>query len=233
MRFLNFHILPLWILIALPSPTGYVNDFAGVLKPETKQSLENLIVQFEKETSIELAIVTVQTLEGMTVEDYAVRLFENWRIGKKEKDNGLLFLVAPNERKARIEVGYGLEGTLNDAQAARILREYLVPFAKEGNFNEGIQGTAQILYRIFAKKEQGLLGEPKSKTLPIWFYILLFFLVWELFSWRRVRRLSRGWYWTGSGGGFHGGFGGSSSGGGGVGGFGGGSSGGGGGSASW
>ena len=88
MRFLNFHILPLWILIALPSPTGYVNDFAGVLKPETKQSLENLIVQFEKETSIELAIVTVQTLEGMTVEDYAVRLFENWRIGKNEKDNG-------------------------------------------------------------------------------------------------------------------------------------------------
>src|SRR3989344_4476639 len=110
MRFFKFHIFPLFILFflgpwslvlsprsvvwALPSPQGYVNDFASILNQDTKRTLENLASRLEKETSIELAIITVPSLEGETVEDYAVKLFETWKIGKKERDNGLLFLVA-------------------------------------------------------------------------------------------------------------------------------------------
>lgn len=129
-----------------PEPVGYVNDFAGILGPETEQALEQQLVQLEEDSSIELAVVTIESLEGTTVEDYAVRLFEDWEIGKKNEDNGVLFLIAPSEQKVRIEVGYGLEPVLPDAKAGRLLDNYVVPAFREGNYDKGIsEGVAAII----------------------------------------------------------------------------------------
>src|SRR5690348_9508325 len=95
-------------------PQGYVSDFAHVLSSDTRQALEAKLSNFERATTNEIAVVTVPSLEGDTEEDYAVRLFKEWGIGKKGKDNGVLILIAPHERRARIEVGYGLEEVLPD-----------------------------------------------------------------------------------------------------------------------
>ena len=235
MRKFKFHfIIPLLIFWsvarALPSPQGYVNDYASVLKPETKTQIEQLAAQLQQTTGIELAVVTVPTLEGSTVEDYSVKLFGAWGIGQKQKDNGLLFLIAPAERKAHIEVGYGLEGTLNDAKAARLLRDFLVPRAKEGNLDEGIKETSAALFKTFTTGAVPERRQPEKKSFS--FFGLLFFLV-ILYLWIRHPLLFLLFLGGGpsSRGGF-GGFGGGGSGGG-FGGFGGGSSGGGGGSAGW
>ena len=121
-----------------PKPQGFVNDFAGMISSGAKAQLEEELVNFEKETSAEIAVATVNSLEGYTVEDYAARLFEAWGIGKKDKDNGVLLLVAKEERKVRIEVGYGLEPVITDGRAGGILDDMVVPEFKEGNYEQGI-----------------------------------------------------------------------------------------------
>src|SRR5262245_36363925 len=98
----------------LPKPTGPINDFAQVLDEATERELAALVKSVEDETTAEIAVATVTSLEGMSVEEYATRLFAEWGIGQKGKDNGVLVLVAPSERKTRIEVGYGLEPILPD-----------------------------------------------------------------------------------------------------------------------
>jgi len=129
-----------------PTPVGCVNDFANVLSLETKQQLEQQLAQLEKDSSIEVAVVTVESLGETTVDDYAVRLFEEWEIGKENKDNGVLFLIAPNERKTKIEVGYGLEPVLPDAKSGRVLDTYVTPAFKEGDYDKGIsEGVAAIV----------------------------------------------------------------------------------------
>ena len=103
---------------AIPEkPNGSVSDFAGILDESAKSELNSLITQTEQKTSAEIAVVTVPTLEGITVEEYAVKLFKQWGIGKKGKDNGVLVLVVPSERKVRIKVGYGLKPILPDGLA--------------------------------------------------------------------------------------------------------------------
>src|SRR5512139_1419313 len=121
-----------------PEPQGFVNDFAGMMSSGARTELEEELVNFEKETSVEIAVATVNSLEGLTVEDYAVRLFEAWGIGKKDKDNGVLLLVSKEERKVRIEVGYGLEPVITDGRAGRILDDEVVPEFREGNYEQGI-----------------------------------------------------------------------------------------------
>jgi len=146
--------LALWLLVlppllllacshaaAFPDPVGYVNDFAGLLSPQTRQDLEARLVALEEETSCELAVVTVASLDGMTVEDYAAGLFQKWGIGKKDKDNGVLFIIARDEREVRIEVGYGLETTLTDSRAGRILDDYVVPKLRNNDWEGGILGA--------------------------------------------------------------------------------------------
>ncbi len=129
----------------LPSPTGYVNDFANVLSKDVVLDLENDLSSFEQETGHEIAMVTVESLQDTTIEEFAVELFEKWGIGKKNHDNGLLLLVAPNERKLRIEVGYGLEGVMPDITASYIIDEIIVPEFKIDNYEQGIiNGLGEI-----------------------------------------------------------------------------------------
>jgi len=129
----------------LPEYQGFVNDYAGLLSPAVKTQLDAQLTQLQKDTAAEVAVVIVKTLEGDSVEDYAVKLFEKWGIGKKGKDNGVLFLVAVDEHKLRIEVGYGIEPIITDGRAGRILRDEVTPLFKGNDFDGGIlAGVASI-----------------------------------------------------------------------------------------
>lgn len=128
------------------APTGYVNDFAGVLSVETKQQLETRLSSLDASTSAQVSVVTIKNLDGDTIEDYANKLFDEWGIGQKGKDNGVLLLVAVDDREMRIEVGYGLEGALTDAESSWIIRDKITPRFKEGNYDQGmIDGVEGIL----------------------------------------------------------------------------------------
>lgn len=130
---------------ALPQPQGRVNDFAGVLDEATEAALRGMIDLAEKDTKAEIAVVTVGSLEGRSVEEYAAALFQTWGIGKKGADNGVLVLVCPVERQMRIEVGYGLEGVLPDGLAGSIIRQQFTPAFKEGDYARGlIDGVRRI-----------------------------------------------------------------------------------------
>lgn len=122
-------------------PTGFVNDFAGVLDGPSKQQLESDLKDLEEQTSNEFSVVIIKTLDGDTVENYAHELFTEWGIGKKDSNRGILLLIAMNERKTRFEVGYGLEGTMTDLLTSKIQEQYLLPRFKEGNYALGISDT--------------------------------------------------------------------------------------------
>jgi len=134
-------------------PAADVNDFAGVLTPAQKESLEVRCRQLREKTGAELAVVTIKSLEGGQIDDFAVRLFQQWGIGKQDRDNGVLLLVALDDRKARIEVGYGLEPILPDALAGRVLTEQLFPAFKQQKYGEGLAAAVERLAAIIEKNE--------------------------------------------------------------------------------
>lgn len=135
-------------------PQGFVSDFAGILSPESKSSLEVVLNSFQKETTIEIAVVTIPTLGDETLETYAVELFEEWGTGDEKNDRGALLLVALEEREVRIEVGYGLEGALTDTQANAIVQKVIIPSFKEGDFEKGIEdGTAAMMQVVKGEGE--------------------------------------------------------------------------------
>lgn len=132
-----------------PQTDIYVSDQAGMLTPETRQAILSLGAQLEQKTTAQVALVTVPTLEGSTSEDYAVELFRAWGIGQKDKNNGVLFLISRDDRKLRIEVGYGLEGRLPDAKTGRILDNEVIPYFKKGDYNSGAyRGYAVIASEV-------------------------------------------------------------------------------------
>ncbi len=221
-------------------PQGYVNDFAGVLSGQASNRIEQLARQLEEKTKAQLAVVTVPSVQPDTIEQYAVKLFQSWGIGQKGEDNGVLLLVSVNDRRVRIEVGYGLEGVLTDAVTKSIIERFIIPAFREGAYPQGVEagalaivslvadsyglaltGAEQQVYQTLHKPErQGI--NPRSIIFLIIMGVLFIvnprlFLYLIMFSMLGGRR----------GSGFGGGFGGGS------GGFGGGMSGGGGASGSW
>jgi uncharacterized protein len=133
----------------LPAPTGYVNDFAGVLSPAIRQSVEDLCMQVDRQAHAQIAVVTIKTLDyDQTIEDFSVQLEEKWKVGKKGTDEGLLMVLSMQPRKIRVEVGYGLEGILNDAKVGAIL-DQMEPALKANDFNRaiplGVQSLAQVI----------------------------------------------------------------------------------------
>ncbi len=130
------------------SAEGYVTDFADILTPETESTLEAELSQFNASTTIEIAVVTVNSLNDEDVAVYANELFREWGIGKKATNNGLLLLVAPNEREMRIEVGYGLEGAVPDITAGRIVDDIITPAFKGGDYAGGIVSGVRALEAV-------------------------------------------------------------------------------------
>lgn len=130
----------------LPAPVGKVNDFAEVLDPAQRADLDTQLADLERATSAEVAVVTMRTLGDRTVEDYATDLFNTWGIGKKDRDNGVLILVAVQDRAMRIEVGYGLEGILPDGLAGAVIRETFLPRFRADDYRTGLlEGTARVI----------------------------------------------------------------------------------------
>lgn len=130
---------------SFPPPQGYVSDFANLLEPATQVSLESRLELLSKETGAELAVVTVLTLDSDSIEGYAVRLFDEWGIGKAASDNGVLFITALAERQVRIEVGYGLEPIITDGRAGRILDNSVLPSFRESDYATGIVAGVDAL----------------------------------------------------------------------------------------
>jgi len=130
----------------LPAPVGKVNDFATVLDPTERENLERQLTDLERATSAEVAVVTMSTLGERPIEQYAATLFNAWGIGKKDRDNGVLVLVAVQDRTMRIEVGYGLEGILPDGLAGAVMRETFLPRLRDGDYATGVlEGMARVM----------------------------------------------------------------------------------------
>jgi len=127
------------------SPTGFVNDFAEMLTKSERQTLETKLSDFERSSSNEISVVIIPSLQGDTIENFAVKLFEEWKIGKEKNDNGVLLLISRNDREVRIEVGYGLEGAVTDAQSYWIIQNVIIPTFREGRYYEGIAGAVNVL----------------------------------------------------------------------------------------
>ncbi len=129
-----------------PAFQGYVNDYAKLFSPATAQAVEQTLRSFEETDSTQVAVLTIDSLDGDAIEDFCIRTVEKWGVGQRGKDNGVLLLVVKNDRKLRIEVGRGLEGVLTDLTAGRIIDTVIRPPFKAGRFDEGLQsGVAAII----------------------------------------------------------------------------------------
>jgi uncharacterized protein len=137
-----------WAEVPVPALKGRVTDLTGTLKPEQVASLEQLLRSFEARKGSQIAVLIVPTTAPETVEQYALRVGEQWKIGRKKVDDGAILVVAKDDRALRIEVGYGLEGALNDATASRIIREVIVPRFREGDFFGGISAGVDRMIRV-------------------------------------------------------------------------------------
>jgi uncharacterized protein len=126
------------LALTFPPLTGRIVDQANIIPPQTREALEPRLAELEQKSGIQLVVATVNSLEGQEIEPYANDLFRFWKLGEKQKNNGVLLLVAPKERRVRIEVGYGLEGTLTDALSAVIIANAITPRFKTGDYGGGI-----------------------------------------------------------------------------------------------
>ncbi|HUH73883.1 MAG TPA: TPM domain-containing protein [Chitinophagales bacterium] len=232
-------------IVSVPKVPRLVNDFAGMLSEQEVSLLETKLNNYNDTTSTQIAIVTVTTIGNYPVEEYGIRLARKWGIGNKEKDNGILILIAKDERKFDIETGYRVGQYVSDIDANRILREIVTPNFKDGNYYAGLDEATDKMILLL---NGGFLPDAESDSLPlgaivIIIVMIIFFIL--MFSnkndgnstytstghQRNIPPIWGGGFGGGLGGG--GGFGGGSSGGGGFGGFGGGGFGGGGASGGW
>ena len=148
----------------VPYLSGRIVDNAEILGAATKQKLNAQLKAHETETSNQIAVLTVRSLEGESVESYAEQVFNTWKLGRKGKDNGVLVLVAPTERRMRIEVGYGLEGTLTDVAASRIVRNVMTPRFKAGNYDAGVaEGVQAVIGQLTGAEAPPADAPPVAK----------------------------------------------------------------------
>ncbi|MDD5430629.1 MAG: TPM domain-containing protein [Candidatus Pacebacteria bacterium] len=172
-------------------PTGFVNDFTGTLTADQKQQLETKISAFEKSSSNEISIAIIPDLGGDTIENFAVKLFEDWKIGKEKNDNGVLVLVAMKDREMRIEVGYGLEGALTDAQSYWIINNEMTPNFKAGNYYAGINSAVD---KIIAATQGEYIPSESKKSGNINFPGILFWGAITFTFLARILGVSKSWW---------------------------------------
>lgn len=149
----------------VPYLTGRVVDNAEILGAETRRRLTESLRRHEQKTGNQIAVLTIATIHGESVEEYAVRVFEQWKLGQKGKDNGVLVVVVPQDRRMRIEVGYGLEGVLTDAYASRIIRNLMTPRFREGDFSSGVaRGVDAIIAQLEGKPAMAGQERPAARS---------------------------------------------------------------------
>jgi len=208
----------------LPANDGWVTDLAGFLSPQQEQALETLMESYRQGSGDEIALLTVPDLGGRSLERYALEVSRDWGLGEKGKNNGALLLVAKKERKIRIEVGRGLEGSVTDSISGRIIRDAIAPEFKRGRIYDGLRAGVEALHAAaggdYSKipQQRGSRSRGGLGLLPLLF---IFFILSNLFGRRRGRggflgalllgsamsrgRHSSGWHGSGGFGGFGGG----------------------------
>lgn len=164
------------------TPTGFVNDFANVLTAEQKTRLETTLDSFQKETSNEISIVTIPTLNGEPIENYANTLFREWGIGSKKNNNGVLILAAINDHKLRIEVGYGLEGALPDLLTKTIQENEIIPSFKTDDYAGGFEKGVLAIMQATQGEYKGEPVEHKQSVPAELIFFMLFFGVQIIFA---------------------------------------------------
>jgi uncharacterized protein len=151
----------------IPMPQHYVEDYANMINNSDEQSLNGILQELEQKTGAQYIVLTVETTGGMPIEQFAIELAEKWKLGQKGKDNGLLSVLAKNDRRYRFEVGYGLEDSITDQYCGRVGRNVLEPFLRQGDYSQGIyQANLQIVHKIAEKAGVTLTGMPKLNTMP-------------------------------------------------------------------
>ena len=193
-----------------PTTEFYVNDYANILSEETEERIIELNKKLYDKTGAQIVIVTVDDLGGDSVENVANETFIEFKIGSQDKNNGLLILFSKNDRKVRVEVGYGLEGTLNDGKVGRMMDQYMIPLFKEDKFAEGLENGFNAFFNYLLEYygiediESQTVNEPEEiddKLLTFLVYFIMFIII-------IVYITNHGDYYGGGyyGGGFSGGF---------------------------
>ncbi len=219
------------LALEVPKLQGRVNDHANLLQPAQRAQLESRLAAYEESSGNQFVLLTVRSLEGDPIEDFSIRIAEAWKLGSKQEDNGLILLVALEDRQMRVEVGYGLEGNIPDVIASRIIRNVLTPAFRQGDYYGGINQAFGALMKAASGEAVPEAAGPvrrgrESQPANPWvtgFSLLVTLLVLSM-SWLSPGRRRRFGYYGGMGGGHFGGRGGFGGGGfgGGGGGFGGG-----------
>lgn len=177
------------------SPQGYVSDFANVLSTEGKQKIEDLLTNYEKNSGNQLAVAIIPELKDETIETYATKLYQEWGIGQKGKDNGALFLISIKDRATRIEVGYGLEGELTDVESKQILVNVVPPYFRANDYDGGVRAVVTAMFEaIGGDLNVAPVKKSNSSKIPFQEY---FWLGIGLFMWlTSILARSRSW-WAG------------------------------------
>lgn len=162
--------------IAVPALSGRVNDYASMISPQARATINGKLKVLEESESTQIVILTVPSLEGEPIENFSIRVAEAWKIGQKGKDNGILMIVSKSDRKIRIEVGYGLEGRLTDLQSGRIIDEVIKPAFKSGDIDSGfIAGVDALIASVKGEYQAPKVkkGDKNSPSLPLVFIIFV------------------------------------------------------------
>ena len=174
-------ILTSLLAAEIPSLSGRVVDRAELLAPSERQALEQKLETLERQTSVQIVVATIPSLEGDPLEDFSARLAESWRIGQKGLDNGAIILAVRDERRVRIEVGYGLEPVIPDGLAGRIIRERIAPQFQQQNYYAGldaaVDGLALAARREYPGQETPGQGQPAVEAIPWGVGLFIFFIV--------------------------------------------------------
>ncbi|MCF7793031.1 MAG: TPM domain-containing protein [Candidatus Cloacimonetes bacterium] len=179
--------------LKVPSLKGRINDYAGILNSQEERNLESYLTQFENRSSIQIAVLTIKSLEGENLESYSIKVADEWKIGQPGEDNGVILLVAIQEKKLRIEVGYGLEGYLTDAKSGYIIRNYITPYFKKGEFYNGVAAGVQAITGVLTDElkitDQQIAQSEKEENgraqIPFGLLIFLFMIFFGGFGRRR------------------------------------------------
>jgi uncharacterized protein len=184
-----------------PPPTTFVTDKAGVLSERDAQALNEKLSAFEQRTGAQFIVYIFPTLDGEVLEDFTIRCAERWKVGNKKFDNGLILFVFVKERKLRIEVGYGLEGTITDAFSRRVIEQYIAPHFRQGDYAGGLSAGADALMAEIEHKEAPVApvqtrssrGRPSNAFGPL--FTILFWIIVIIVLASMSRRRGGGCFW--------------------------------------
>jgi uncharacterized protein len=191
----------------VPWLSGPIVDEVGVINPQHQQAIDALLMDIHQSGLAQVQVYVTASLQGLPIEQASIEIVDQWKLGDAKKDNGLLFLIAPNERKVRIEVGQGLEGVMPDVYTKRINENVVLPYFKQGDMSEGIYQGVKAIVSVVQGDQLQEAQAPRRRarnkvTLPWWIIVLIWILIFviNIKGGRGGRRLGGGWGYGGTGG---------------------------------